>query len=72
MMSDRVSFVGNAPHDLRVARGPLSDHEKGGRNVEVPEHIQQARRVFGIWSIVEGETDHPATRGTFHDEETPR
>jgi len=57
VVANLVTFPCCALQDFGMLRHILADDKKGGVDVMLPEQIQQPRRQFFAWTVIEGECD---------------
>src|SRR5262249_56656799 len=60
MVPDDVSLSGYTPDEVWVTDGQPTDHEKGRRNAQAPQHLQEARRIVRMRSIIKGQANRAA------------
>ena len=51
--------------------GLLPDEEKGCRNAEFRQELQQPRGVFRVWTVIEGQANCPSAGRSMRHEQPP-
>ena len=57
VISDLVTFLGDAAGECRVFSDVIADEEEGGARVVAGEQVEQGGRVAGAWAVIVGEDD---------------
>jgi len=62
MVADQMAFLGHSANQIGLVFHEMAGDEKGGRNLLVPEYVQNTGRIPVLVAVIEGQIQILAAR----------